>query len=87
MPEPLEFGHSIKWTISNFPYDESVQHFNYFGIFVYYTPANVSVMVVKGRPENRRREVFCRANDETNTPVASAEAVIQFYGEQTPLSL
>ena len=85
MPDPLEFGHTIKWTVGILPYDDSVQHFNSMGIFVYYPPSNVSVMVVEGRPENRRRDVTCRGN-ENGTPVEGDTAVIQFYGEQTPLA-
>ena len=81
VPDPLEFGHTIKWTVGILPYDDSVQHFNSMGIFVYYPPSNVSVMVVEGRLENRRRDVSCRATDENGTPVLGVTAKIQFYGE------
>ena len=90
MPDPLEFGHSIMWGIGvdRCSYHNEVQHFNGLGIFVYYTPANVSVLVVEGRPENSGKAVFCRANDENQAPVQSNKtAVIQFYGEQTPTSI
>ena len=49
---------------------------------MYHTSANVSVVVIEGRPENSDTEVLCRASVNGVPAADKPVARIQFYGEQ-----
>ena len=49
------------------------------GIVVYQTADNISYVVVEGRPGQQNRRLACGAIDN-GVPVASAIAMIEFYG-------
>ena len=90
LPEPNISLPILSWTIDNsLSYDLHMAFYNSKGIKVHLTADNISYVLVEGRQENSvpggRRFLCSTIDPDSNNPVVSDTAVVEFYGKLTPV--